>query len=338
MLKPVLYAGAFALASLSFYSCDEDDGQIIDLEPNDEQLLIASNTNSTLTKIRTGDLNDLERVDIPLDWADSDGIVVRGDDAYIVDRTNSRLIFLDDVFDDDNENAALVRAASTASIQNGRGIAINRETAGSDIAVAQDANTANGDLNKIFRFRVDGDETDFLAEITVPFNTWGLEFDGSTLIAVVDNSDSLAVFENFDDSQNGNLEPTYYVQVDGITRTHGIAYGKDDDVMMITDIGDAGSDSDGGILIVRNWRDVLDNAKRSNVIRTTDHLLISGDQTLLGNPVDVAYDDDNNRIFVAERARDGGRVLAFDIPQGSGNFAPVLSITAPGASSVDYRD
>ncbi len=336
--KLFLYA-AVAFLGTSLASCDEDNDQIIDVEPNDEQLLIGSNTSGKIVKIQTAELNDIDRKEITVPYADGDGIAVRGDDAFVVNRTGTTVHLLEDVFASDNETTAKVAATSAVSVPNGRGIAIDVETGGSNVAVAQAGNTANGGVNKIFLFRAERTDLELKAEVTVPFALWGLEWDGSTLLAVKDFSDSIAVFENFDDAATGTLAPTYYIKVAGLTRTHGIAFGKDDDILILTDIGDAASSTDGAFHFVPNWRGAAKEAAKSSGTLTLDRQRrVSGAATLLGNPVDVAYDDDNNRVFIAERALDGGRVLAFEAPTTNGSPAPVLNELVPGASSVEYRD
>ena len=339
MRSHFLLPAALVCCALAFQSCDEDNDQIIDLEPNDEQLLVSSNTSGMLVKIQTGDLNELDRVDINLPFADADGLALRGDDAYIVNRTGNALVLLEDVFDNENEDNAVVETTSTSTIINGRGAAAQRGVTQTHIAVAQDASGDNNNQNKIFLFSGERSDLTLEAEVNVSFNVWGLDWNGSTLYAIVDNSDSLAVFEDFDDANSGDLEPNYYVKIEGITRTHGITYGEDDDILILTDIGDANSDTDGAFHFISNWEDTLEDSRGSGTIALTSQRRVSGMASLLGNPVDVAYDDDNNRIYIAERARDGGRLLGFDVPgTSSDNIAPVVNLQVAGASSVVYRD
>ena len=339
--KFLLYA-ALATLGAGFTACDEDNDQIIDVEPNDEQLLVASNTTGKITKIQTDEVDELsnvERVDITVPYADGDGVGVRGDDAYVVNRTGNTFHLLENVFSDDNEVTARVGATSPVSISNARGIAIDREVEGNNIAVVQSGNATNGNVNKIFLFDGARTDLDLRAEVTVPFALWGVEWDGSDLIAVVDFSDSLAVFENFDDATTGTLNPSYYIKVEGLTRTHGITFENDDDILILTDIGDAASNSDGAFHFVPNWRGAAKAAaKGSGTLALDRQRRVSGAATMLGNPVDVAYDDDNNVVYIAERLRDGGRLLGFRVPEANGSPAPVLNLEVAGASSVDYRD
>ena len=340
MRSNLFIAAALATCAFGFTACDEDDGQIIDLELNDEQLLVASNTSGKLVKIQTGDLDDPDRKDITVPYADGDGIGLRADDLISTNRSDNRIHLLENVFSGDNEANASVGATSNETISNARGVAVDREIGGTNVAVAQAGNDANGNTNKIFLYRSERTDLEKRAEVTVPFALWGLEWDGDDLLAVVDFSDSVAVFEDFDDvTTTGTLEPTYYFRVEGLVRTHGITFGQDDDILILTDVGEASSDSDGAFHFVRNWRGAAKAASKTDGVLALDRQVrVAGATTLLGNPVDVAYDDDNNRIYIAERAKDGGRLLAFEVPDANGSPAPVFNELVPGASSVEYRD
>jgi len=50
--------------------------------------------------------------------------------------------------------------------------------------------------------------------------------------------------------------------------------------------------------------------------------------------VDLAYESTTDRIFVAERADGGGRVLGFNMPTASGNFFPSYNQPFAGASAI----
>ncbi len=341
MRSKLFIFAAVAAFGLGFASCDEDNDQLIDVELNDEQLLVASNTSGKLIKIQTGKLNEPDRKDITVPYADGDGIGLRGDDLISTNRSDNKIHLLNDVFDKENEGAVRVETTSGETISNARGVAVDRELGGTNVAVAQSGSAANGNVNKILLYRAERSDLELKAEVTVDFALWGLEWDGSTLLAVVDMSDSVAVFENFDKATTGTLEPTYFFRVEGLTRTHGIAFGKDDDILILTDIG-ASTDAtvdDGAFHFVKNWRGAARaDAKSKNVLEASRQVRVAGMATLLRNPVDVAYDDDNNRIYIAERATDGGRLLAFEVPTANGSPAPVFNEKVAGASSVEYRD
>ena len=350
--KLFLCAAAGAL-TLGLASCDEDNDQLIDLERNDEQLLVASNTTAKLVKIQTADLDDVERVDITVPYSDVDGIGLRGDDLFAADRTNDRLRLFADVFDDDNEEDVRLEATfNEAQIPNARGVAVNRDFTRSLVAVAsvgdEDNDDDSDDDNRIFLLDAARADIETEAIVRVPFQLWGLEWIGDDLYAVMDGTDSVAVYEDFDDaSSTGDtavLEPTYKFRVEGLTRTHGITYGEDD-ILFLTDIGEAGSDRDGAIHVVPNFDiDAIQDEVRAGTLPLGRQIRIAGASTFLGNPVDVAYDDDNNNLFVAERARDGGRLIAFDMNEISDLAGEtvarevIFNEEVAGASSVEYRD
>ena len=330
-------------ACAAIAACGDNDDELLGVAFDDEQLLVASNTSGTLVKIQTDDLGEPDREDITVPYADGDGIGLRGGDLFATNRSDNRLLLLDDVFDEDNEAEVAVVDTFPGDITNQRGVAVDRELGGVNVAVASAGSAANGDINRIYRFRASGSDIALEATVTVPFALWGLEWDGSTLLAVKDLSDSVAVFEGFDQAQDSDLlQPTYYFRVEGLTRTHGITFARDDDVLILTDIGAAGgpgSDADGAFHFVREWRGTARSAaKTTGVLGLDRQVRVAGAATLLGNPVDVAYDDDNNRVYIAERVNGGGRLLAFETPTADGSPAPVFNETVAGASSVEYRD
>ena len=347
--KFFLFATASALA-LGLASCDEDNDQLIDLEFGDEQLLVASNTTAKLVKLQTGDLDDVDRVDITVPYSDIDGIGLRGDDLFAADRSNNRLRLFSDVLDKDNEGDVRVEGTfNDAEISNQRGVAVNRELNGARIAVASAGNDANGNVNRIYLLDGTRSDIELLAQVRVPFQLWGLEWIGDDLFAVMDQTDSVAVYEDFDDVRSRNdstaLQPSYKFRVEGLTRTHGIVYEPDDRILFLTDIGAASSDRDGAIHVVPNFNiEEIQREIRGGNLPLGRQVRIAGESTLLGNPVDVAYDDDNNHLFVAERARDGGRVLAFDmedIGDSAGQTvarALIFNELVAGASSLEYKD
>ncbi|GGG32351.1 hypothetical protein GCM10011532_14800 [Christiangramia forsetii] len=169
------------------------------------------------------------------------------------------------------------------------------------------------------------------------FKVWGLEFIGSDLYAVVDETNKVAVYKNFIESNPNNRIVTAdkIVGFQGLIRTHGLDYDKG--IMVLSDIGEAESASDGALQIIENFEAKFNNATNGGFIEASDQLRIFGGNTLLGNPVNVVYNANYNVIFVAEALNNGGRVLAFNNATSiSGNIAPDLKYDLAGASSVFY--
>ncbi|HEY8379469.1 MAG TPA: hypothetical protein VIK91_23415, partial [Nannocystis sp.] len=106
---------------------------------------------------------------------------------------------------------------------------------------------------------------------------------------------------------------------------HGIAYDPTTDMLIVSDVGDPMASDDGAIYIF---------ADASTVSDETDPVAwIAGDQTQLGNPVDIAFDGEN--LYVAEKAN--SLVLRFNGVLGLAgevNQAADASIDAPSVESV----
>ncbi len=322
---------ALALVALSFTSCQDDDDTILGIDFNDDgRLFLSSNTTGNVGTINLeGDDQSLKT--FAAAGTDADGIYydTDGNNLFQIDRTNSVLVKYDDVINGADNGNVNIDDRSTSNFSNGRGLDYRNGT----FVVAQQGGADNDNTNKFVLYNDDLENT---ATYTTPIALWGLQFVGSSLYAVVDLSDSVAVYENFVGNVNGDtIMPTRYIKVNGITRTHGLEYDADDDLMILTDIGDARSDSDGGLVIIRDFS-TLNSTVDS--VGMGDYTMIAGAATMLGNPVDVDYDKDTDQIYVAERANSGGALLIFSA-SASGNVAPVNTVPFPGLSSLFlYRD
>ncbi|WP_116125950.1 hypothetical protein [Lewinella sp. IMCC34183] len=320
-----------AVTGLSLTSCGDDD-DILGIDTDDDgTLFMSSNTSGALSILDVDDENGTI-MSFPTEGTDADGIYYDGElnNIFQVDRAgdNSRIVEYDNVFEAlDDANDLDVERVSPSTFDNGRGLAELND----QFVVANDGD----DMNYFATFRLMDDSIDSTATYMVNFNVWGIQFVGSSLYAVVDNSDSVAVFDNFLSNTPGDtLEPTRYIQIENVTRTHGLQYNAEDDIMLLTDIGDANSDSDGAIVVIESFS-ALGTA---TTVPANRYARITGDATMLGNPVDVEYDAENNMIYVAERANGGGRLLSFGA-DATGNATPVMMGMVDGISSLYfYRD
>ncbi|MEM1121568.1 MAG: T9SS type A sorting domain-containing protein [Bacteroidota bacterium] len=263
--------------------------------------------------------------------SDADGIYYDEDNdvLYQLNRENGAVALYTNV----KANLAIgetpdLTTMSAAETINGREIAVS----GNRLVVAQDGNEANGNQNRLIVFDITSTSITLAARYDVNFNLWGIHADGETLYAIEDNSDRLAVFQNFFFLPEGPIFPTQVISVEGIVRTHGITYVADRDMMLLTDVGAASSPTDGAISVVMNYK----TAAMDGVITADEQLTIAGDNTFLGNPVDIAFDADRPTIYVAERANGGGRILSYAIPATDGNFAPTQNIEFAGASAIHF--
>jgi hypothetical protein len=190
---------------------------------------------------------------------------------------------------------------------------------------------------RLFIYEVTSEEFILRNVVTTKFKVWGLEFIGSDLYAAVDETNKVAQYKNFLESYTTNqlVTANRIVAFQGLVRTHGLDH--EDGTMVLTDIGEAESANDGALLVIENFEQKFSQAQ-NGFINADQQLRISGNNTLLGNPVNVIYDSAYNAIFVAEATNNGGRVLAFNNATSvSGNISPDLKFLLPGVSSVFFH-
>ena len=216
-------------------------------------------------------------------------------------------------------------ASSSADSANGREIAVS----GNKLVVAQDANDSNGG-NQFFVYDYSPTAITLDKVYDADINLWGIHLEGSTMFAIEDNTNRLAVYENFFERPAGAISATRSIEIEGIVRTHGITYDAATDVMYLTDVGAASSPTDGTFTVIANFM----TAMADGIVTLSEQIIVAGDATFLGNPVDIAYDSNSDMIFIAERANGGGRILGFTTPTTSGNIAPDYNAEFAGASAV----
>ena len=325
-----------ALTAISVTSCEDDD-DFLGIDLSDEGTLFTSSNNSGLVGVIDTRDEDFELNTFVAAGEDADGIYYDEEDdrVYQVIRSNNSLVqyinVLDDV-EDDETNVEVGARLTSAGFTSGRGLAVvdNRDFYVADNSGAGD--TDSSAVDQIILYTLTGDAFDRVATYNVPFKVWGIRAndDGSRIFAVIDQTNQVAVFNNLSDQADGaTVSPNRTITIPGLVRTHGLAYSQDDDLMILTDIGSAMSDSDGALFVVRDFS----NFNAATEIDSTNYTRIGGAATLLGNPVDVTYDENEDRIFVAERANGGGRLLGFDL-DAEGNVAPTRNVIVPGISSV----
>lgn len=295
------------------------------------QFFVSSNTSGKAGLFSISKDSTISYDIFSVDGTDADGIYYdkTADVLYQLNRTKNVINVYSNVLT--NMRSGLqpeLTSTSTSDFKNGREIAV----AGDKLVVAQDADPANGNTNKFIIYTITSSGLTLDRIIDVNINLWGMIFKGGTLYAVVDNSNKLAIYENFFSAGAGTLEPTSIVTIDGLVRTHGIDYIAKEDLMILTDVGDAASAVDGAIFTIENFESKL----ADGAISLSESRVIKGAATLLGNPVDVSYDTNLEMIFVAERANGGGRVLGFDL-RDEGDLSPVYNQVFAGASAI-YLD
>ena len=318
-----------ALLSLALFSCSDSDNE----SKKEFKLFTTSNTTG---KVSVTDMSTTTPMTSSFTVAstDADGAYYFDDtDEFILaSRSNNKVELYDGVSEAITSAATSLTlgASSTVDFNNAREIAVM----GDKVVVTQDQNAANSNTNKLIVYQKTATGFTLLNSYTVNFKTWGIHLVGNTLYAVADLTADIVVFENFFANANGAITPTKRVAIEGLVRTHGITYSTSDDTMVLTDVGDAASNSDGGVIVIKNFKSTLMSTPNMGMIAMNKQIRIYGSATMLGNPVDVAYDSRTKKIYVAERLFGGGKVLEFNTPTTNVNAAPTSSRDEAGVSSV----
>jgi hypothetical protein len=329
----------FLLASAvaaTLISCSDDDSTMVNLpipQAQEFKIVTSSNTSGKVTYSNLLETNpSVKSFTIPS--ADTDGVFYNSssDEIILASRSNNVLEVYKGIKNAISSGGTTlnVNYSSTSDFNNPREVAVS----GDKVVVTQDQNVANLNTNKLVVYRKTSSGLTLLNSYTVDFKTWGIFLQGTTLYAVADLTGDLVVFENFFTNPNGAITPTKRVTIDGLVRTHGIVFSSKDNTMVLTDVGAAASDSDGGIIVINNFTSVLNNTVNGGIIPMSSQKRIYGASSKLGNPVDVSYDYVTKKIFVAERLNEGGKLLTFNFPMASGDASPIESRMEPGISSV----
>ncbi|MUP47520.1 hypothetical protein E0K83_17395 [Gramella sp. BOM4] len=226
---------------------------------------------------------------------------------------------------------------SPENLENPKDIAINNNfyVVSDNTDLDDDETTAEGRLFVYFR---NGENYILRNVVTTRFKVWGIEFVGNDLYAAVDETNRLAVYRNFLSTHTLNriITADKIVGFQGLLQMHGLDF--EDGTMVLSDIGEIESNSDGAVHIVEDFVAKYEAAAPGGFIQIDEQKRIAGGNTLLGNPGDVVYDAAYNVVFVAETANGGGRILAFnDARDKEGNLAPDLRYGFAGVTSLYFH-
>ncbi|WBL22664.1 hypothetical protein [Zunongwangia sp. HRR-M8] len=335
-LKHIFLAG---LTTITLASCSDDDDGMIETDDGMEveaPMLFATTHTGNIAgyNLDTGDSYTLNT-----DSNDAEGIIYDDDtDALIIASRDPLGIqhYGDVSMWDDMSTEATADFMSSGNVDSPRDIAVSDDM----VVIADNADT-NGDDDdtpngRFFIYTRTADGMTLRNTVMVDFDVWGIEFVDNTLYAVVDKTNMLASFDNFlSNSGDGMVEATKMIALEGIGRTHGLDY--DDGTMIMSDIGDAGSDSDGALHVIMDFDDKFNATEDGATLAVGEQVRIAGASTMLGNPVNVSYDEDSGMIYVAELANGDGRVLAFS-DEDSGDATPAINNMLSKVSAVYFED
>ncbi len=337
-MKMIKKFGLLVLASGAFIACSTDDDGTTGGGTTEarSELYVSNNTDGRITVYDVADPQSVSVSSFGTFSTDGEGVFYNAADDEItqVSRSGLRLNAYTNILGTAAGLDLVFDANSEAVLESPRDLAVSGDiyVVSDNADVDDDPNTADG---RFFIFQKQGGGFALRNVVETDFAVWGIQFVGNTLYAVVDKTSDVAIFANFVSSNtvNAQITPTKRITIEGINRTHGIA--ESNGTMILTDIGDASSDTDGGFHIISDFASKFnDVANGGTLLVANNQVRVAGAATLLGNPIAAEYDAENNIVFIAERANGGGRVLAFTDADAGGNVTPTINNTLSGASSL----
>ncbi|MEH0157220.1 hypothetical protein V6R21_24115 [Limibacter armeniacum] len=324
-LTPTFIADLPAASSIQF-SSEETDGDIGESSTDfRSEMFVTVTFNSDVTYYDF--VNNLSK-SITTASAASEGIYYSGSTDGIIQasRANNRLEFYSPFTTVSDSSTVAPNFVSNPDLPSPREIAVF----GNKVVVADNGN------NQFFVYSYDGTSFSLTNTFDIPFNVWGITFMGNDLLAVVDNTSDLAVFQNFfANTMSGAIMPDKQITIEGIVRTHGITFSASDDILIMTDIGAASNTTDdGGFHVIYDFTSKLAALETGATLPMTDQVRVAGPKTKLGNPIDVAYDNRSKRIYISEVGN--GKVLGFSDYEMGGDLHPRFTDTQKAASSIYF--
>ena len=335
-LRTIKFFSLLTLTSLALTSCSNDD----DANDNTGQtttstkLYTSNNANGNITYYDVTDMANVSTTTFITGSVAADGIFFDSQNDVLVQASRSGLA-LEGFTSIATQNSGDVLSAGitgTADMTSPREVAVSN-----NFYVVADNADADGDSTtpdgKLYIYQKSGTSFSLRNTITTDFKVWGITFIGGDLYAIVDTTNELAVFTSFlSNTTDATVSASKTIKVEGIVRTHGITYDGSSNTAVLTDIGDAASGTDGGFHIIGGFTSKFSTTPNGGTLALSDQTRVSGSSTLLGNPVDVAYDGSTETVFIAEAKN--GKILAFNSIGSGGNLMPAMSYDLTSASAV----
>lgn len=321
--------------AIGLTSCSDNDNDTV-AQLDTKILFTSNNADGNVNIYNVSSINAVTKSTLTTTATKADGIYYDGDEDLVVQA--SRTTFGLEGYTGVSLTSSSVSAIVTANISGSLDMSNPRELAvNGNFYVVADSNDADGnDATKdgtLFIYSKSGSNFTLRNTITTDIKLWGIVFIGNDLYAIADTTNELAVYSNFlNNTTSTTLAPSKKIAVEGIVRTHGLTYDAMTDTMILTDIGDAGSGTDGGFHVVENFTSKFSSTANGATLAVSQQTRVAGSNTVLGNPVDVAYDGATKTVFIAEAKN--GKILAFNNISSGGNLTPVYSADLASASAV----
>ena len=332
-IKTIAFTCAIAIGLIS---CSDDNNSIAQVET--KILFTSNNADGNVNIYNVTNINSVTKSTLTTTATAADGIYYDGDEDLVVQASRSSLGL--EGYAGVSITSSAINATVTANVMSGLNMTSPREVAvnGDFYVVADnadaDGNSATSD-GRLFVYTKSGNNFTLRNTITTDIKLWGIIFIGNDLYAVADTTNELAVYSNFlNNTSTTTLAATKQIAVEGIVRTHGLTYDAMTDTMILTDIGDAGSGTDGGFHVIENFNSKFSGTANGVTLAVNQQTRVAGSNTVLGNPVDVAYDGATKTVFIAEAKN--GKILAFNNISNGGNITPIYSADLASASAVYF--
>lgn len=322
--------------SLFTISCSDDDGNGGG-DDSTVELFASNNSDGNITIYDVSSSSTITSKTLITTSTAADGIYYNSntESVFQASRSGNNLegfVDVDDLLDGVTINVSITGTSDMASP---REVAVNGNlyVVADNADVDGDANTPDG---RLYIYTMSNGSFTLRNVITTNFKLWGITFNGNDLYAVVDATNELAVFSNFlNNTADATLSASKRIVIEGIVRTHGITYDTSSDVLVMTDIALASNgQDDGGFHVIEGFTNKLNATANGGTLALSSQTRVAGSSTLLGNPVDVAYDAETETVYIAEAGNGGGRILAFNNIGNGGNLTPSFNSTLASASSV----
>lgn len=327
---------ALVFGSFILVACDKDDDGADNMENLQNTKLFVSNNNDG--NITVYDMVSGEVQTLATSSTAAEGIYYDGEKDEIIQasRSSNQLNAYANISSFLANVMLSIEFSSSSDLSSPRDIAVN-----GNMVVVSDNSDVDGDMatpdGRLFIYTRSNGSLSLRNTVTTDFALWGIEFVGNDLYAVVDKTNQLAVFTNFTatNTTDATVSASKKIAIEGIVRTHGLAYDKG--TMVLTDVGDAASEIDGAFHIITNFDTKFNAVTDGGIMAVSNNQTrIEGDATSLGNPVAAEYDASSNTVFIAEVANGGGKVLAFSNADSGGNITPTINNNLSKASSLYF--
>jgi len=324
--------------AMGLTSCSDNDNDTI-AKIDTKILFTSNNADGNVNIYNVTNINSVTKSTLTTTATAADGIYYDGNEDLVVQASRSSLGL--EGYAGVSLSSSAINTTVIAIVSSGLNMTSPREVAvnGNFYVVADNADADGNDATKdgrLFVYTKNGNSFTLRNTITTNIKLWGIIFIGNDLYAVADTTNELAVYANFlNNTSSTTLTATKQIAVEGIVRTHGLTYDSLTDTMILTDIGDAGSGTDGGFHVIENFNSKFNSTANGATLAVTQQTRVAGSNTVLGNPVDVAYDGDTKTVFIAEAKN--GKILAYNNIGSGGNLTPAYSADLASASAVYFH-